>query len=170
MKDPVLCAGNVRWKDRNDGKIRRKYILLLTSSPWVFLSSWNAPPSSCEAQDGQLWSIDSMHNHHRHACQMTEVKTWGREMNLKLEWVFIVNQQEFHGEYEDYLPILMKHTEINAEMIGCTGSIRKPLEAQGALMRIKDKQNHGCLNGLMRADATSAGKKQVMPNQVVRAT
>jgi hypothetical protein len=35
--------------------------------------------------------------------------------------VFIVNQQEFHGEYEDYLPILMKHAEINAEMIGCTG-------------------------------------------------
>ena len=37
-------------------------------------------------------------------------------------------------------------------------------------MRIKDKQNHGCLNGLMRADTTSVGKKQVMPNQVVRAT
>jgi hypothetical protein len=36
--------------------------------------------------------------------------------------VFIVNQQEleFHGEYEDYLPILMKHAEINVEMIGCT--------------------------------------------------
>jgi hypothetical protein len=84
--------------------------------------------------------------------------------------VFIVNQQEFHGEYKDYLPILMKHAEINAEMIGCTGSIRKPLEAREALMRIKDKQNHGCLDGLMRADTASIGKKQVMPNWVIRVT
>ena len=82
--------------------------------------------------------------------------------------MFIVNQQEFHGEYEDYLPILMKHAEINVEMIGCTGSIIKPPEARGVLMRIKDKQNHGCLNGLMRVDTTSIGKKQVMPNQVIR--
>jgi hypothetical protein len=55
--------------------------------------------------------------------------------------VFIVNQQEFHGEYEDYLPILMKHAEINAEMIGCTGKAER------------------CLDGLTRADTASVGKK-----------
>ena len=41
----------------------------------------------------------------------------------------IVNQWEFHGEYEDYLPILMKHTEINVQMIGHTISIGKPPES-----------------------------------------
>jgi hypothetical protein len=66
--------------------------------------------------------------------------------------VFIVNQQEFHGEYEDYLPILMKHTEINAEMIGCTGKAEQ------------------CLDGLMRADTANVGKKGPMPNRVIRVT
>jgi hypothetical protein len=45
----------------------------------------------------------------------------------------IVNQWEFYGQYEDYLPILMKHAEINVHMKGPNWKHQKTTRGLGGV-------------------------------------
>ena len=73
--------------------------------------------------------------------------------------VSIVNQWKFHGEYEDYLPILMKRAEINAQMNGPNWKHRKTTRGLRSIdeneptqeTRSWSEENLGHLD-LMRAD------------------